>query len=204
MKKIGIMGGTFNPIHYGHLILAEQARDGVNLDQVIFIPAKMSPFKINQITASEQHRYTMVKLAIEKNKRFTLSDIELKGPEISYTVQTLKACRDLFNEDVKIYFICGTDSFLSMESWREAKTIFNNFSLIVGSRPRYRDKARDIMIKHLESTYHTEIQKIHMPKIDISSTEIKKRIREDRSIKYLVPSCVEEYIYGNNLYRKLV
>lgn len=201
MIKIGIIGGTFDPIHYGHLILAEQARDGAGLDQVIFIPAKLSPYKVNREVVSQQHRYNMVNIAIKDQKQFSISDIELKGPAISYTIHTLEACQNIYGKDAEINFICGTDSFLGMEGWLEAKAIFESFPLIVGSRPRYKDKLRDILIERLNNCYGTRIQKIHMPKIDISSTDIKKRIQAGRSIKYLVPLQVEEYIYKNQLYR---
>lgn len=201
MIKIGIIGGTFDPIHYGHLILAEQARDGAGLDQVIFIPAKLSPYKVNREVVSQQHRYNMVKIAIQDQKQFSISDIELNGPAISYTIHTLEACQNIYGKDTEIHFICGTDSFLGMEGWLKAEAIFEAFPLIVGSRPRYKDKLRDVLIQRLNNRYGTKIQKIHMPKIDISSTDIKKRIQTGRSIKYLVPLQVEEYIYTNQLYR---
>lgn len=201
MKRIGILGGTFDPIHQGHLILAEQAGDGANLDQVVFMPARLSPFKINTKIASQTHRYAMVQAAIEGNGRFSLSDIELKGPEVSYTIDTLLACQRHYGPDSEICFLCGTDSFLSMESWKNAQSLFRDFTIIVGSRPRYKDRARDILIKKLCIEYNAKIEKILMPKIDISSTGIKKRLEEGRSIKYLVPAAVEQYIYEHGLYR---
>ncbi len=199
--KIGIIGGTFDPIHYGHLILAEQARDGAGLDNVVFMPTKQSPFKMNAKAVSEQHRYAMVRTAILDNPGFSVSDIEIKGPDISYTVDTLQACRLAYGPDARICFICGTDSFISMEYWKHAESIFKEFTIIVGSRPRYKDRARDILIRKLNTLYGTRVEKIHMPKIDISSTDIKKRIYEGRSIKYLLPSDIEKYINLYELYR---
>ncbi|MDD2483576.1 MAG: nicotinate-nucleotide adenylyltransferase [Eubacteriales bacterium] len=204
MKKIGIIGGSFDPIHYGHLLLAEQARDAVGLDRVIFMPARISPFKLLKPPVEDKHRYAMVSLAIKENIGFNLSDIELKKEGASYTYETLKACRELYPKGTKIYFICGTDSFISLEQWYAAESIFKEFSLIVGARPRYKDKSRDLMIHKIESLYGTEIQKIHMPKIDISSTDIKQRAEEGRSIKYLLPPAVEDYIYKNDLYTRNV
>ena len=201
MSKIGIMGGTFDPIHNGHLILAEQARDGAGLDRIIFIPAKLSPYKVDMIIADNYHRYSMVQSAITGNKYFSCSNIELIGPDVSYTVRTLEECQRQYGSDAELHFICGTDAFLGIEGWLEAEAIFKKFQLIVGSRPRYKDKSRDILIKRLTDRYEARIEKVHMPKIDISSTDIKRRIKEGRSIKYFVPTAVEEYIYENGLYR---
>lgn len=204
MKTIGIIGGSFDPTHYGHLLLAEQAADGAGLDRVVFMPARISPFKIGKASASEKDRYTMASLAIKDNDKFDLSDIELKKGGVSYTYDTLLTCQSIFGEDTKIFFICGTDSFLSLEHWFEAESIFRKFSLIVGSRPRYKDKSRDDMVKKLEEKYETKVTRIHMPKIDISSTDIKKRLNEGRSIKYLLPPAVEEYIYEHGIYQQRV
>jgi len=202
MKKIGIIGGSFDPIHYGHLLLGEQARDGAGLDRVIFVPARVSPYKTTNPPASDQHRFAMVSLAISDNIGFNVSDMELKREGVSYTYDTLKACQDLMGADTKIYFICGTDSFLSLSQWYEAESLLSEFSVIVGARPRYKDTSRDKMVEKIQETYGTEILKIHMPKIDISSTDIKKRIQEGRSIRYLLPLAVEEYIYQNGIYTK--
>jgi nicotinate-nucleotide adenylyltransferase len=106
--------------------------------------------------------------------------------------------------DAEIYFICGTDAFLSIEGWLEAEAIIKSFPIIVGARPRYKDRARDVMIRRLTNDYQARIQKIHMPKIDISSSDIKCRVMEGKSIKYLVPEAVEDYIKEKELYRKLV
>ncbi len=200
MKAIGIIGGSFDPIHYGHLLLAEQARDGAGLDQVIFMPARISPFKLTKPPVADHHRYEMVRHAIKENPAFTISDIELKKEGPSYTYETLKTCKSLAGADTKIFFICGTDSFISLEQWYAAESIFKEFSLVVGARPRYKDKSRDDMVEKITKLYGTEIKKIHMPKIDISSTDIKQRIEEGRSIKYLLPLAVEEYIHENRIY----
>ncbi|PKM85756.1 MAG: nicotinate (nicotinamide) nucleotide adenylyltransferase [Firmicutes bacterium HGW-Firmicutes-11] len=204
MKQIGIIGGSFDPIHNGHLILAEQARDGAGLDQVIFIPAKTSPFKVDQKPASGQERMKLVKLAIEDNPFFSASDYELNGPDVSYTITTLQEFKERWKGEAVIHFICGTDAFLSMKRWNRADEILKEFSLIVGARPRYKDKSRDLMIEELNVLYGTSVTKVQMPKIDISSSDIKERIRTGRSIRYLVPSKVEEWIREEGLYRSLV
>jgi nicotinate-nucleotide adenylyltransferase len=203
MKRIGLMGGTFDPIHYGHLILAEQARDGANLDEVIFMPAKMSPYKINCSCTGEKHRYNMVSLAISGNHGFSISDMEICGSEISYTADTLNALKDLLGSDTKLHFICGTDAFIGMGGWKNKEGIFKNYPIIVGSRPKYKDRSRDEMIDAITSEYGAEVVKVHMPKIDISSSEIKKRLAENVSVRYLLPDVVMEYIRENNLYGNL-
>lgn len=204
MKQIGIIGGTFDPIHNGHLLLAEQAREGAGLDQVIFIPAKTSPFKVDQKAASGQDRLKMVELAIEGNPFFSASDFELKGPDVSYTINTLQEFKERWKNDGKINFICGTDAFLSMERWSRSDEILKEFSLIVGARPRYKDKARDLLIEELYAKYGTSVTKVRMPKIDISSSDIKERSSAGRSIRYLVPAKVEEWIREEGLYRSIV
>jgi nicotinate-nucleotide adenylyltransferase len=203
MRKIGVIGGTFDPIHYGHLLLAEQAREGAQLEKVIFIPTHVSPFKIDQPPATAEHRLEMVRLAIEGNHNFEASDIELKDTGVSYTVRTLEACQASMGDRVNLYFITGTDSFLSMERWKDAENIFRKFSLIVGSRPRYKDKARNKLAQSLTERYGTEIVNIYMPKIDISSTDIKERIASGRSIRYLLPENVARYIDEKRLYQLL-
>lgn len=203
MKKIGLIGGTFDPIHFGHLILAEQARVEAGLSQVIFMPAKTSPYKICKKCAEEDHRYKMVVLATQSNPNFTVSDMELKGPLISYTIDTLRACQGQLGPDYQLYFICGTDAFIGMEGWKNKESLLRDFPLIVGARPRYRDKARDEMIVKVEREYDAKVHKVHMPKIDISSTDIKDRIVNKRSARYMLPESVIDYIDEKGLYRNL-
>ncbi len=203
MKKIGLIGGTFDPIHFGHLILAEQARVEAGLDEVIFMPAKKSPYKIIRQCVEDKHRFNMVSMAIRDNPNFSVSDMELCGPDISYTIDTLEALKEKLGNAADLYFICGTDAFLGMEGWKNKDGILKNFPIIVGSRPRYKDRARDEMIKRMTVEYGARIHRVHMPKIDISSSEIKMRISEDKSIRYLLPSDVISYIEDNGLYRNL-
>lgn len=204
MKRIGIIGGTFDPIHYGHLLLAEQAWEAAGLDQVIFVPARTSPYKKNQSMTDPALRLKMVKLAIRDHKGFTVSDAEINGPEISYTIRTLDAFQQELGPECTIYFICGTDAFLSMEGWMEAASIWKNYTLIVGARPRYKDASRKELIRKLENLYNAHIIEVSMPKIDISSSDIKSRVRKGKSIKYLLPPAVEQFIREHGMYRLLV
>jgi nicotinate-nucleotide adenylyltransferase len=202
MKKIGIFGGTFDPVHNGHLILAEQARTDAGLDQVIFMPAMVQPFKLNEETAEGEHRYAMLQAAIAGNPYFTVSGKELDSPEISYTINTLKECRDELGAETEIYFIIGTDAFLNLEKWYAAEELLEGFCFAVGVRPGYKEQELKELIGRLREKYGTKIVEINNPEIEISSTGVKERIREGKSIKYLVPERVEDYIYRNGLYRE--
>lgn len=201
MKKIGILGGTFDPIHYGHLILAEQARGEANLEQVIFMPAMVQPFKIHTKIADGSHRYAMLLEATNDNPNFSVSDIELNSPEISYTIKTLKYCKKNLGDDVELYFIIGTDAFLGLEKWYEAEELLRDFSFIIGSRPGYKEQELKLKAKYFEEKYMTKIIQINNSEVEISSSNIKERIQEGKSIKYLLPKSVEEYIFKNNLYK---
>lgn len=200
MKKVGILGGTFDPVHYGHLILAEQARSEASLNSVIFMPAMVQPFKLNIKSAEGDHRYAMLQEATAGNPQFSVSRKELDSPEISYTINTLEECRAEFGADREIYFIIGTDAFLSLEKWYAAKDLLEGFAFIIGTRPGYKEEERKALTTRLREQYGTKIVEIHNPEIEISSTDIKNRIREGKSIKYLVPERVEDYIYRNGLY----
>jgi nicotinate-nucleotide adenylyltransferase len=200
MKKIGIIGGTFDPVHYGHLILAEQARAEALLDQVIFMPAMVQPFKLNAKIAGGDHRYAMLREAIAGNPNFSVSTKELDSPEISYTINTLKECKAEFGADTELYFIIGTDAFLNLEKWYAAADLLEGFSFVIGTRPGYKEQELNLLVDRLKKQYGANIIEIHNSEVEISSTDIKNRIRGGKSIKYLLPEGVEEYIYKNKLY----
>lgn len=200
-RKIGIFGGTFDPIHFGHLLLAEQAWDEAGLDQVVFMPAGASPFKQGNDVSGGSHRYAMVQAAIEDNDHFDVSDMELLREGISYTVETLDNCREEYGNDSEIYFIVGTDAFLSMEKWAQAERLFREYPIVVGSRAGSQDAERDRLAVKLEKEYGARIIVAFMPKIEISSTDIKSRLSAGRSLRYILPSRVEEYIKKTGLYK---
>lgn len=203
MKKIGILGGTFDPVHIGHLILAEQARTEASLDQVIFMPAMVQPFKLDQKSAEGEHRLAMLREAIAGNPYFSVSELELSSAEISYTIHTLRACRKEFGEAAEICFIIGTDAFLSIEKWFASEELLSNYTFLVGFRPGYREDERRVLISKLQASFHTSILEIRNPEVEVSSSDIKNRIREKKSIRYLVPEQVEKYILENSLYCEL-
>jgi nicotinate-nucleotide adenylyltransferase len=192
--KIGIFGGTFNPPHYGHLIVAEFIREEVGLDKIIFIPCSIPPHKQNdeylsQI-ASPEHRFEMVKLAITGNKFFEVSDIEINRGGVSYTIDTVNYFVSNFPEE-KFYLLIGADQFAEFHTWRKPDEIVQKVNLIVFNRPGF------VIPKTEFSKFATFIT---IPNIEISASTIRKRIRHGKSIKYLVPPAVEEYILANKLY----
>lgn len=200
MRKIGIMGGTFNPIHYGHLFMAEQACEQVGLDKVLFMPSNNPPHKDNGVIISNEHRSTMVELSIEGNPHFELSTMELDRKGITYTADTL---RILVNEhpNMEYYFIIGADSFFNLNKWREPESIFKLCTLLVFERDLvYKDK----MLEHynyLSSIYpNIKVIFLSMPTIQISSENIRERINDNLSIRYYVSDKVLTYISEHKLY----
>lgn len=201
MKKIGIIGGTFDPVHYGHLILAEQARAEALLDQVIFMPAMVQPFKLRDKITEGEDRYAMLQKAVAGNPYFSVSRKELDSHEVSFTINTLKSCKTEFGADTELFFIIGTDAFLKLEKWYEAEDLIAGFSFVVGMRPGYKEQELRALVNRLREERGARIIEINNSEVEISSSDIKKRIREGKSIKYLLPEGVEEYIYKNGLYQ---
>lgn len=198
--KVGILGGTFDPVHYGHLEIAKQALRELSLDELIIIPANMQPFKLNVPVTIGTHRIEMLKLAFEGVDKIEISYYELDKDEVSYTIHTLNEFKKKYPNG-EIWFLLGTDAFLKIEQWKNAKELLTGYNLIVGSRPGYKEEELDRQIRHLEQTYLTRIHKIDNKKLNISSTEIKNRIRQGRTLEKLVPPAVERYINQHALYK---
>jgi len=197
LKRIGIFGGTFDPVHNGHLIMAENVRDQMHLDEVMFIPSRIPPLKNAKDISDPEHRLNMLKLATEGNSSFKIDDIELKmpGDEPNYTVKTLLKLREEYSaEQVKFYLIIGMDQLINLHKWKDPGKLFLLTEVIVINRPGY-------LIQQVENEYIRRGIFVPVPNIDISATDIRFRIKEKRTIKYLVPAEVEEYIYKNNLYK---
>lgn len=197
--KIGIIGGTFDPIHNGHLIISEYIRDSLALDQVVFIPAGQPPHKVNNVVATANHRLNMTSLATEDNPYFTVSDMEIKSKETSYTYSTIKKLMDE-NRSNDYYFIIGADSLFSLDKWYNFTQLTEIIKFALWDRSGY--FRADILdrIKYLKKEYDTNISYIEGPIIEISSSQIRNRLKSNKSIKYLVPNQVLEYIEKNNLY----
>lgn len=193
MKKVGIMGGSFNPIHMGHLILAESAFEQAGLDKILFMPLKNPPHKDKSTMISDNHRVNMVSLAIEGNPHFDLSKLEIERKGTTYTVDTLRILTNE-NPDTNYYFIVGADSFLMMEKWKNPKELFELATILVADRDK---QGRDKLAKHykfLKEEYGTKAIFIDIPNIDLSSASIRERINKNKSIRYMVPDKVWEYI----------
>ncbi|QAT42877.1 nicotinate-nucleotide adenylyltransferase [Aminipila luticellarii] len=200
MRKIGIFGGSFDPVHFGHMGLALQAKKELNLDKVIFIPAKYQPFKLNRKVTSEKHRVKMLELALRGMNDVEISYAELESDEISYTANTLNQVKALY-DNTEVFFILGTDSFLSIELWHKAEELLTESSFAVGSRPGYKEEELKCCIDRIRAVYNTNVVLLNNKELPISSTEIKSAVKAGKSIKNLVPESVERYIHENGLYK---
>ncbi len=197
--RTGIFGGTFDPIHIGHLIVAEQVREKMELDRVIFIPARHPWLKSGRDITEGQHRLEMVSLAISTNHSFVLSDVEMTRPGPSYTVDTLEAMRKESGSQDEIYFIAGVDALAEMPRWKDPERIVALCHIVAVNRPGsagFDRQTLEPLIPRLSSC----MWMIDVPQIDISSTDIRERMRAGMSIKYMVTSEVEGYIHENGLY----
>lgn len=202
MKKIGILGGTFDPVHLGHINLALDAKREVGLDKVLFIPAKLQPFKLDRKTASGTDRLAMLEEALCDIDGLETSSYELDADGISYTYITMRAMKERFGSNAHLYFIMGTDSFLKLETWKNSEELLHGYSYIVGTRPGYRIEELENCIERIRRDYNTEVKKIHNIQFDISSTEIRRRIDCGISCGDLITDRVERYIRANGLYKE--
>lgn len=199
MKKVGIIGGTFNPIHIGHLIMAERAYEEFALDEILFIPAGISYFKDQSTVLDKKTRITLTGEAIGENPHFALSTIECDRAGNSYTYETLEELKRK-NPDTQYYLIIGADSLVQMELWQKPENILRDAIILVAKRngpttQEFLDKMEDIRTK-----YNADIRVIPCTYIDISSSEIRERVKAGKSIRYLVPEVTENYIKKHHLY----
>ena len=202
VKKLGILGGSFNPIHLGHLVLAETAREALGLDRVIFIPAKLPPHKRAAPLADGADRLAMVRLAVAGNPAFAASDIELRRPGVSYTVDTVRALREKLGAGVQIYFLIGMDTVAELTAWREVARLARLCQFVPLSRPGHANPNAAALERAVGRLPARAILKraVAMPLIGISSSEIRRRVAEGRTIRYLVPDAVAAYIRRKRLY----
>ncbi|NLD20312.1 MAG: nicotinate (nicotinamide) nucleotide adenylyltransferase [Clostridiales bacterium] len=201
MKKIGIFGGSFDPIHYGHLGLAADAMKQVELTKVMFVPAKLQPFKLDKKMASGPDRLVMLNLALADHENFQASSFELDSEGISYTYLTLRYMQRKFGEGARLYFITGTDTFLKIEAWKEAEEMLTRYSFIIGTRPGFKKEELDACIKRVSDDYNTQVVTIHNTELDISSTEIRKSLKKGDKSTMPIPGKVGRYIKTHGLYR---
>jgi nicotinate-nucleotide adenylyltransferase len=188
MNRLGIFGGVFDPVHFGHLQVAEAARECLNLSDLIFVPSGLPPHKCLPV-ASCQDRLNMLKIATSKNPYFSISKLEIEKKECSYTKDTVEELKIIYKE-TEFYFVIGSDTISELKEWKEIDDLFREVKFVAVTRHGF----------PIEDT-NSRIEIITSPTLAISSSEIRRRIKKGRSIKYLVPERVEEYIYENNLYK---
>ena len=201
MKKIGIMGGTFNPIHNGHLLLAQWALDAENLDEIWFIPTGISYLKAHSDILSGEERLHMVKLAIKDNSAFSVSDIELQRSGYTYTYETLEVLKSRYPED-EFYFIVGADCLYAFENWKEPARILQYCSLLAAVRGDVSIEDLESKKKELTERFEGRIKLFPFLNLEISSTEIRNRVKEQKNVRYLVPEAVRQYIMEKGFYHE--
>ena len=195
MKRIGIFGGTFDPPHIAHSILADDVREQKNLDKVLFIPSGNPPLKEFMHVSSSRHRLSMAKLAFEKDPHFEVNDIELNNEERkTYTVNTLIKLKEHFkNDKVKLFLIIGIDNLIDFPKWKDPEKILTLCEVLTMNRPEY-------PVREVKLEYFSKVRFIKVPMLAISSTMIRYYVKKKKSIKYLVAPEVGDYIYKNKLY----
>ncbi|MBT9152547.1 MAG: putative nicotinate-nucleotide adenylyltransferase [Firmicutes bacterium] len=199
--RIGVMGGTFDPIHLGHLVTAEAARHQFSLSQVLFVPSGQPPHKSDRAVTGAEHRYLMTFLAIASNPAFQISRIEIDRPGHSYTFETVRQLSAEFGATAELYFITGADVMRDILSWHRAQELLQACHFVAASRPGF--TLEHYLAKEDLSRFRSQgnIHLISVPAMAISSSDVRRRVGAGESIRYLVPDAVENYIYKNKLYR---
>jgi nicotinate-nucleotide adenylyltransferase len=192
MKRTGVLGGSFDPVHTGHLILAENAWTQADLRRVLFMPTSIQPFKQDADVSADDERAEMLEFALRNNPRFELTKTELDRGGVSYTIDSLRRLRAETGDEIA--FIFGTDMFLMVEKWFKADELLREFDLIVGIRPGYRNNEAEAFASHLAARYGTRIDFVGSSNIELSSTGLRERLAAGGSIRYLVPEDVRRYL----------
>lgn len=199
-RKIGIIGGTFNPIHLGHLMIAEVACESFGLEKVIFVPARIPPHKQHDVIDS-RHRYAMTAAAVMDNPYFEISDVEMHRDGPSYTVDTIHYFKNLYGPDVEFYFIAGTDTICALPTWKYIDELLEQVHFIGATRP---DGSADIdaALDALGPIARDKIHLMEVPEMRLSATYLRERLREGKTVRYMLPKCVVDYIEDNHIYEK--
>ena len=198
--RLGIMGGTFDPIHLGHLAMAESAREIFELDEVLFIPSARPPHKVEKKIETEVHRLMMTYLATKSNENFHVSPMEMLRDGLSYTSDTADELERKFHHAAELFFIIGSDSMAELSTWHKSRELVGKAHFVAAERPGVEINLEEVR-KFFGDEGMKHIHRFTTPGLDISSTDIRERIRAGRSIKYLVPELVEEYIFKEKLYK---
>jgi len=190
MKRIGILGGTFNPIHIGHLTIAQMVCEQLKLDKVLFVPSYLPPHKSGKNVVSAKNRYHMVRLAIRGNPHFEISDFEIRKEGKSFSIETVSYFHDLFPQGTKFFFIVGSDLLPMLHMWKRVDEILKIASFVAVHRPGFKGKKSKVKAKL-----------ITIPGLQTSSSYVRQRITAKKTVKYLVPDNILKYIKDKKLYR---
>ena len=219
--RLGLLGGSFNPVHNGHLAIARQTREALGLDQVLFIPTSRPPHKPNDSLAPAQDRYEMVRLAIDSDPAFAISDVEIRRPGKSYTIDTIRLLQQEYGAQTQLFFLIGLDAFLDFPSWRDPQTLLKLCSFVVLSRPGLSFRSLSTVallppipypsladldagrISRIEAPIGTHgLTCLKLPPSSVSASDIRTRIRQGLSAVNLLPPLVESYILHHHLYQE--
>jgi len=188
--RVGILGGTFNPVHNGHVTVAKEALARLDLDNIVFVPAYMPPHKDTTELISADDRYEMIELAIGDNEDFHISRFEIERKQRSYSIETINHFIEIYPDNAKLYFLIGADSSVGLGEWKDIDKLLSLCKFVVFDRPGF-DKRLDF----------PEVESLEITGVDISSTQIRSNIKQNKPITGLVPEPVEDYIISHNLYR---
>lgn len=202
-KSIAIMGGTFDPIHNGHLVTAEAVRHRFKVDRVVFIPTGRPAHKTDKQVTHNEHRYLMTVLATMRNENFDVSRVEIDRPGITYTIDTIEALKKICRPDVRLYFITGADAIHQIMSWKEPERLLTLCDFVAVTRPGYRKNQMFEEIGEIREKFASRIHYMEVPALAISSSDIRERARKGEPIKYLLPQEVEDYIHKFKLYQNM-
>jgi nicotinate-nucleotide adenylyltransferase len=216
---LGILGGSFNPVHNGHLAIARQTRNLIGLDQILFVPAGDPPHKSTGTLAPAKDRYEMLRLAIASDPTFAVSDVEIKRPGKSYTLDTIQTLRQQYSTSTRLFFLIGLDAFLDFPTWREPATLLTLCSFVVISRPGISFQSLASMtllpaiptesLAALDAGRRPKLEVplsdhqficVHVPPTHVSASDIRNRVRQGQSVTHLLPATVESYIIQHHLY----
>ena len=189
-RAIGIMGGTFDPIHHGHLVAASEVMDVFGLDQVVFVPAAVQPFKADRRVTSAEHRYLMTVIATASNPKFVVSRVDIDRPGVTYTIDTLRDIRARY-PDAELFFITGADAVAEIMRWKDAERMFDIAHFVAVTRPGYSSKV---------PLPAGKVDMLEIPALAISSTDVRQRARNGEPVWYLVPDGVVQYIAKHGIY----
>ena len=204
-RRVGLMGGTFDPIHYGHLVMAEEVRATLDLTEMVFVPAGQPPHKPGRTITAAEHRLAMLELAIASNPHFTISLVDLERTGPSYTAETLQLLHEQWGANTAIYFVIGWDSLEYLLTWHDPAGILEQLTYLAAvHRPGHTEvpgylEALEARLPGIKQRLLT----VPAPQLDISATDLRQRVAEERPIKYQTPEAVEQYIVQHSLYRNM-